>query len=147
MASFLLELPPAPPPRLPAERMSMQRTLYGVLQDTRHTAARIREQGIELDAEISNKLAHFEASIDHALASSPDGVTVSHPEEYVALDALCDLHLSLQSRPDSLRSLLRPIVDEWIAYAASTGLTPQELAQSATRESIQKVDGWLSSLD
>lgn len=125
----------------------MQRTLYGVLQDTRHAAAGIREQGLELDPEISVKLARFEAAIDHALASSPDGVTVSHPEEYVALDALCDLHLSLQSRPESLQTLLRPIVDEWIAYAASTGLTPQELSQSAARENSREVEGWLSSLD
>ena len=125
----------------------MQRTLYGVLQDTRDTAARISEQGADFDEELSSKLAHFLAAIDHALASSPDGVTVSHPEEYVALDALCDLHLSLQSRPDELRNLLRPIVDEWIAYAASTGLTPQELAQSAARDSTHEVDGWLSSLE
>lgn len=125
----------------------MYRTLYGVLQDTRQTAAHIREQGVELDTELSAKLAHFEAAVDHALASSPDGVTVSHPEEYVALDALCDLHLSLQSRPDSLRNLLRPIVDEWIAYAATTGLTPQEPGYSTSRDAQQKVEGWLSSLD
>lgn len=125
----------------------MPRTLYAVLQDTRQTAARIREQGAELDPELNAKLAHFEAAIDHALVSSPDGVTVSHPEEYVALDALCDLHVTLQSRPDSLRNLLSPIVDEWIAYAAATGLGPQDLGQPASRDAEQKVEGWLSSLD
>lgn len=125
----------------------MRRTLYGVLEDTRVAATALRVQTPMLDPGISDKLARFEAAVDHALASSPDGTTVAQPEELVALDALCDLHLALQHHDEPLKERLRPIVDEWIAYAASTGLTPQELARSAGQESRTEMDGWLQSLD
>lgn len=125
----------------------MRRTLYGVLEDTRVAATALRGETPILDPDISDKLARFEAAIDHALASSPDGATVAQPEELVALDALCDLHLALQHRDELLKERLRPIIDEWIAYAASTGLTPQELARSAGQEHRTEMDGWLQSLD
>ena len=51
----------------------MRRTLYGVLEDTRVAATALRVQTPVLDPGISDKLARFEAAIDHALASSPDG--------------------------------------------------------------------------
>jgi hypothetical protein len=123
----------------------MSRTLYAVLQETRHAASNLR-QSTTLDAELADRLARFEAAIDHALASSPDGATVAHPEEYVALDALCDLHLALQTQPLHMRERLRPIIDEWIAYAASTGLTPQEF-EAAHRDAASTVDGWIESVD
>ena len=123
----------------------MSRSLYAVLQETRHAASDLRQKAALTD-DIGEKLARFEAAIDHALASSPDGATVAHPEEYVVLDALCDLHLALQDQPAGLREQLRPIVDEWIAYAASTGLTPQEF-EAARRETPNAVDGWLKAAD
>ena len=123
----------------------MSRTLYAVLQETRRAAADLR-QSTMLTGELAEKLARFEVSVDQALASSPDGATVAHPEEYVALDALCDLHVALQEQPPDMRERLRPIVDEWIAYAASTGLTPQEF-EAARRESADAVDGWLEKID
>jgi hypothetical protein len=123
----------------------MSRTLYAVLQETQQAASDLR-QSASLPGDIAEKLARFEAAIDHALASSPDGKTVAHPEEYVALDALCDLHVALQEQSLDMRERLRPIVDEWIAYAASTGLTPQEL-EAAHREPVSPVDGWLETID
>ena len=123
----------------------MGRTLYAVLQDTQSAAADLRETA-RADAVIADKLARFEAAVEHALASSPDGATVAHPEEYVALDALCELHLALQDRPVEFRERLRAIIDEWIAYAASTGMTPEEF-EAASRDSSAEVDGWLRSLD
>jgi hypothetical protein len=123
----------------------MRRTLYGVFQDTHQAVADLRAGDTGLDAEISQKLARFETAVEHALASSPDQATVAHPEELVALDALCDLHIAAQSRPQPLREQLRPIVDAWIAYAASTGLTPQELAQAKPDAAEGRIDAWLSS--
>ena len=123
----------------------MSRTLYEVLEETRGAATDLRES-TALPPDISEKLARFEAAIDHALASSPDGRTVAHPEEYVALDALCDLHVALQQQSTEMRDRLRPIVDEWIAYAASTGLTPQEF-EASHRETVSAVDGWLKTVD
>lgn len=122
----------------------MTRTLYGVLEDTLAAAAELR-QVPALDPGLEERLSRLEAAIQRALASSPDGATVARAEEYVALNALCDLHLAIQDRPESLRSRFRPIIDEWIAYAAETGLTPQELdrAEPAARE----VDEWLRTLD
>ena len=119
----------------------MRRSLYAVLEDTRVAAMDLR-LALTLDPEIEAKLARFEKAVEHAIASSPDGKTVAHAEEYVALDALCELHVALQGRPAEVRDRLRPIVDEWIAYAASTGLTPQELA--AQRDN-SPVDRWLTS--
>jgi hypothetical protein len=115
------------------------------MQDTRRAASDLREAA-SADPSIAAKLARFEEALEHALATSPDGTTVAHPEEYVALDALCDLHVALQDRSEELRERLRPIIDEWIAYAASTGLTPQEL-QAANRDSGPSVEGWLRSVD
>lgn len=114
----------------------MSRTLYAVLEETRVAASDLRES-TALTPDISEKLARFESAVEHALASSPDGATVAHPEEYVALDALCDLHVALQDQSTEMRDRLRPIVDEWIAYAASTGLTPQEFEASRTATSGQ----------
>lgn len=124
----------------------MRRTLYAVLEHTREAAKDLRAAGLELEAGISDRLARFESAIEHALASSPDGETVAHAEEYVALDALCDLHVALQDQPGPLREQVRPIVDEWIAYAVSTGLTPQELASSAGKQG-DAADEWLQALD
>lgn len=122
----------------------MGRTLYEVLEETREAAAVLRAEGA-LDPEMSQKLARFDVAVEHALASSPDGATVAHPEELVALNALCDVHLAAQSRPEALRARLRPIVDVWIAYAASTGVTPQELGQARPDDASGPVDAWLSS--
>lgn len=124
----------------------MARTLYEVLEDTL-AAARAMRASTALDPEIDDKLARFEAAVGHALSSSPDRATVARAEEYVALNALCELHVAIQSRPESLRSQLRPIIDEWIAYAADTGLTPQELAKAAQQETTRDVDDWLRAAD
>jgi hypothetical protein len=123
----------------------MGRTLYEVLEETRGAAAVVRTEAVDLDPEISQKLSRFEIAVEHALQTSPDKTTVAHPEELVALNALCDLHLAAQSRPESLRARLRPIVDVWIAYAASTGLTPQELGQTSPSDESGPVEAWLSS--
>lgn len=124
----------------------MARTLYGVLEDTLAAAGAMRGSAA-LDPEIDDKLARFEAAMRQALASSPDRATVARAEEYVALNALCELHVAIQSRPESLRAQLRPIVDEWIAYAAATGLTPQELARAAQQDAAREVDDWLRAVD
>jgi len=123
----------------------MGRSLYEVLEETRVAAAVVRTDAVDLDPEISRKLTRFEIAVDHALETSPDHATVAHPEELVALNALCDLHLAAQSRPESLRARLRPIVDVWIAYAASTGLTPQELGQATPGDGSGPVDAWLGA--
>jgi len=120
----------------------MAGTLYGVLEDTLAAVGAMRASA-ELDAEIDGKLASFEETIRHVIASSPDRSTVARADEYVALNALCDLHVAIQSRPESLRSRLRPIVDEWISYAAATGLTPQELTRAAQQEPGRDAGGWL----
>lgn len=125
----------------------MLRSLYDVLEDTRTAAAAIRTDGLWLEPPIDEKLRRFEAAVEHALASSPDGETVAQAEELVALNALSDLHLALQNQPVELRERLRPIVDEWIAYAASTGLTPQELARSATHAGGTDVETWLRTAE
>lgn len=122
-------------------------TLYEVLEETRGAAAVLRTEAVDLDPEISQKLSRFEMAVEHALRTSPDKATVAHPEELVALNALCDLHLAAQSRPESLRARLRLIVDVWIAYAASTGLTPQELAQPRPDDPAWPVDAWLRADD
>lgn len=122
----------------------MRRTLYGVLEDTSRAAAELRGRKLVLDPDIDRRLARFEEAIDRALASSPDRTTVAQPEEFVALDALCELHIAVQNQPESLRSLIRPIVDEWIAYAVTTGLTPQELAaRTRTQEGAAPLETWL----
>ena len=123
----------------------MGRTLYEVLEETRGAAAVLRTEALGLDPEISQKLSRFEIAVEHALQTSPDETTVALPEELVALNALCDLHLAAQSRPESLRARLRPIVDVWIAYAASTGLTPQDLGQARPDAESGPVEAWLSS--
>lgn len=120
----------------------MAGTLYGVLEDTLAAVGAMRASA-ELDTEIEGKLARFEETIRLAMASSPDRSTVARAEEYVALNALCDVHVAIQSRPESLRSQLRPIVDEWISYAAATGLTPQELTRTPQQEPAVDADGWL----
>ena len=121
----------------------MGRTLYEVLEETRGAAALVRTDAVDLESEISQKLARFEIAVEHALQTSPDHATVAHPEELVALNALCDLHLAAQSGPEPLRERLRPIVDVWIAYAASTGLTPQELVQARPGHAAEPVEAWL----
>lgn len=120
----------------------MARTLYEVLEETRGAAALLRTGDAGLDPEISQKLARFETSVDHALASSPDGATVAHPEELVALNALCDLHLAAQGQPEGLRERLRPIVDVWIAYAASTGLSPDLPSSVPANDLADQVKDW-----
>ncbi|HEX6324597.1 MAG TPA: hypothetical protein VFZ36_12795 [Vicinamibacterales bacterium] len=120
----------------------MGRTLYEVLEETRGTAALLRTGDAGLDPEISQKLARFETAVDHALASSPDGATVAHPEELVALNALCDLHLAAQGQPEWLRERLRPIVDVWIAYAASTGLSPDLPSAEPANDLADQVKDW-----
>lgn len=125
----------------------MLRSLYEVLESTRTAAASVRTDGLRLEPRIDEKLRRFEEAIEHALATSPDGETVAQAEELVALNALSDLHLELQDQPVELRERLRPIVDEWIAYAASTGLTPQEPARSAADAGATDVDTWLQTAE
>ncbi len=122
----------------------MRRTLYGVMQDTHRVVTELRARGPVLSPEIDQKLARFEAAITHALASSPDGETLARPEELVSLDALCDLHVALQNQPEFLRARLRPIVEDWIAHAAMTGLTPEDLS---ARAPATPLDVWLSAKD
>lgn len=119
----------------------MRRTLYGVMKGTTEAAATLRADGTELAHEVDRKLARVEAAIAHALASSPDGETIAQAEELVALDALCDLHLAVQTQPEPLREQLRPIIDEWIAYAARTGIAPPE----APRREVMPIDQWLDT--
>jgi hypothetical protein len=122
----------------------MRRTLYGVIRDTNDAAAQLREEGVTLTPDIQQKLGRFEAAMQHALASSPDGETIAQAEELVALDALCDLHLALQQQPERLRAALRPVVDDWISYAVSTGATPEELAsRSSSSATPAAIDSWL----
>lgn len=122
----------------------MRRTLYGVIKDTHESAAQMRAEGIMLTPAIQQKLDRFEAAMQQALASSPDGETIAQPEELVALDALCDLHVALQDQPERLRAALRPIIDNWIAYAAANGITPEELAAKATTLTTPAaIDSWL----
>ena len=122
----------------------MRRTLYGVMQDTHRVTTELRVRGPGLSPEIDNKLARFEAAITHALASSPDGETIAQPEELVSLDALCDLHVALQGQPEFLRARLRPIIEDWIAHAAMTGITPEGLSGPAAAAPL---DVWLSAED
>jgi hypothetical protein len=126
----------------------MRRTLYGVLENTSRAAAELRSRKLVIDPDIDRRLARFEEAIERALASSPDRTTVAQPEEFVALDALCELHIAVQGQPESLRSLVRPIVDEWIAYAVTTGLTPQELAaRTRTHDVAAPLETWLDHGD
>ena len=126
----------------------MRRTLYGVLEDTSRAAAELRGRKVVIDPDIDRRLARFEEAIERALASSPDRTTVAHPEEFVVLDALCELHIAVQGQPESLRSLVRPIVDDWIAYAVTTGLTPQELAaRTRTHAGATPLENWFDDDD
>lgn len=148
LACFVLELswlprqlktaPSAPDSQ---EMMRMRRTLYGVMKGTTEAAAALRADGVPLTPDVDRKLARVEAAVAHALASSPDGETIAQAEELVALDALCDLHLAAQREPEPLRARLRPIVDEWIAHAARTGLAPAELPSRAS----VPLDTWLDA--
>lgn len=122
----------------------MRRTLYGVMQDTQRVTTELRAGGPVLSPAIDHKLARFEAAITHALASSPDGDTIAQPEELVSLDALCDLHLALQDQPEFLRARLRPVIEDWIAHAAMTGITPEDLS---ARAPAAPLDVWLSAKD
>jgi len=123
------------------------RSLYEVLEGTRIAANAIRADGVALEPAIDEKLRRFEQAVQHALESSPDGETVAQAEEFVALNALSDLHVALRGKPAELQDRLRPIVDEWIAYAACTGLTPQELARPAAQPHAPDVDTWLRTLE
>ena len=125
----------------------MRRTLYGVMKDTRRAAADLRATAPTLSPEIDLKLARFERAVAHALASSPDGETIAQPEELVTLDALSDLHLAAQHQPDALRDRLRPIVDEWIAHAAVTGITPADLVPRPESHATTQLDDWLDAED
>lgn len=118
----------------------MRRTLYGLMKDTTEAAAELRASGVALAPDVDRKLARAESAIDHALASSPDGETIAQPEELVALDALCDLHLAAETQPEPLRARLRPIVAEWIAHAARTRVTPADLSPPAIAPST--LDSW-----
>ena len=119
----------------------MRRTLYRVMKDTTEAAAALRADGIPLSPEVDRKLARVEAAVAHALASSPDGETIAQAEELVALDALCDLHLALQTQPERLRERLRPVVEDWIAHAARTGITPPDSRPNAPAQ----LDEWLDA--
>lgn len=119
----------------------MRRTLYGVMKGTTEAATALRADGTVLAHEVDRKLARVEAAIAHALASSPDGETIAQAEELVALDALCDLHLAVQTQPEPLRERLRPIIDEWIAHAARTGIAPPD----APRREAMPLDQWLDT--
>ena len=124
----------------------MRRTLYGVIEETREAAAELRRSPAGLSPEIEGKLARFEEAVTHAMASSPDGHHIAQPEEMVALDALCDLHVALGGAPEALRERFRPIVDAWISYAVATGMTPQEMSvRAATAES--DLEAWLDAED
>ena len=125
----------------------MRRTLYGVFEKTRQAAAELRDASTTaLSPEIGAKLARFEEAVINALGSSPDGQHIAHPEEMVALDALCDLHVSLGDAPEALRERFRPILDDWISYAVATGMTPQEMsARAAAAES--DLETWLDADD
>lgn len=123
----------------------MRRTLYGVLKDTKRAASDLRADGVALAPEVEQALGRFEAAVRHALASSPDGETIAQAEELVAIDALCDLHVSLQTQPEDLRSRLRPIIDDWIEHAAS-GVTSQDLERrAATGPAAAPLDSWLDA--
>ncbi|MBA3948927.1 MAG: hypothetical protein H0X44_03170 [Acidobacteria bacterium] len=115
------------------------------MKDTTQAAAELRAGGVALAPDVDRKLARVEAAIDHALASSPDGETIAKAEELVALDALSDLHLAAQTQPEPLRSRLRPIVDEWIAHAARTGVTPSDLSSPASTATPLTLDSWLDA--
>ena len=123
----------------------MRRTLYGVMKDTKRATAELRATAAVLPPDIDEKLSRFEAAITHALATSPDGETIAQPEELVTLDALCDLHLAAQEQPEHLRQRLRPIVDDWIAHAAMTGIAPIDL-EGRSRKPTQ-LEAWLGSED
>jgi hypothetical protein len=122
----------------------MRRTLYGVIKATNEAAAQLREGEVALTPDIEQKLDRFEAAMRHALASSPDGETIAQPEELVALDALCDLHLALQDQPERMRAALRPIIDDWITYAVTMGVTPDEMvARATTGAAPAAIESWL----
>ncbi len=122
----------------------MRPTLYGVLEDTRDAAAELRADALPLSPDVDAKLTRFESAVTHALLSSPDGQNIAHPEEMVALDALCELHLALRDAREPLRARFRPIVETWISYAVTTGMTPQEME---ARSADSPVDAWFESPD
>lgn len=124
----------------------MRRTLYGVMKDTTRATADLRA-AIDLAPEIDQKLARFESAVAQALASSPDGESIAQPEELVTLDALCDLHVAAQEQPEPIRERLRPIIDEWIAHAAMTGITPLELTERADAGAPSALEAWLHAED
>lgn len=121
----------------------MRRTLYAVMKNTMQTAAELRASGLVLAPDVDRKLARVEAAFDHALVSSPDGETIAQAEEMVALDALSDLHLAAQSEPPAIRARLRPMVDEWIAHPARTGVTAPDLSSHGATPS--PLDSWLDA--
>lgn len=124
----------------------MRRTLYGVMKDTTRAIADVRAATPDLSPGIDQKLGRFEAAVAQALTSSPDGEAIASPEELVTLDALCDLHVAAQNEAEPLRERLRPIIDEWIAHAAMTGLTPLELERAKTSPALT-VEAWLQAED
>jgi hypothetical protein len=117
------------------------------MHDTHRVTAELRASESVIPPDIDHKLARFEAAIAHALASSPDGETIAQPEELVSLDALCDLHVALRDQPEVLRARLRPIVDDWIAHAAMTGITPEDLAGREPVPSDTALEAWLNAGD
>ena len=123
----------------------MRRTLYGLIEETRQAAAELRRSPARLSPDVDAKLARFEEAVAHALSSSPDGQHVAHPEEMVALDALCDLHVALAGASEALRDRFRPIVDAWISYAVATGMTPHEMAERGSSHSA--LETWLDAED
>lgn len=125
----------------------MRRTLYGVMKDTNRATAALRATTPALAPDIDQKLSRFESAIAHAMASSPDGQTIAQPEELVTLDALCDLHLAAQEQPEPLRERLRPIVEEWIAHAAMTGITPLDLEERTEPPPVTQLDDWFEAED
>ena len=59
----------------------------------------------------------------------------------VGPDALCELHLTLRREDERLRARFRPIVETWISYAVTTGMTPEEME---ARTASSPVDAWLA---
>jgi hypothetical protein len=117
------------------------------MKDTNRATADLRATAPALPPDIDQKLSRFEAAIAHALATSPDGETIAQPEELVTLDALCDLHLAAQEQPEPLRERLRPIIDDWIAHAAMTGITPVDLETRTASQTTAQLEAWLGSDD
>jgi hypothetical protein len=115
-----------PQPQLLESEAVVRRSLYRVLEDTRRIVAGLRRVPAPLPIEFELALSRVETAVTRALASSPDGETVAHAEEMVALEAVCDLHETARRAPSRLREELRPLINDWIEHAASHGYELQQ---------------------